>query len=77
MSELARDVTLAIKLGCEHLSLYTLTIHEIMGNFIGIDGENAKFVEFSEDVALTAANAACQPNLQHGEIVADHLPADN
>ena len=48
-----------------------------MGDFIGIDGVNAKFVEFSEDMALAAANAARQPNLQHGEIVADPLTTDN
>jgi hypothetical protein len=29
-----------------------------MGNFIGIDRVNAEFVEFPEDVALAAANAA-------------------
>ena len=48
-----------------------------MGDFIGIDGVNAKFVEFSEDMALSAANAARQPNLQHGEIVADQQTTDN
>ena len=34
-------------------------------------------MEFSEDVALAAADAARQPNLQHGEKVADPLTTDN
>ena len=48
-----------------------------MGNFIGIDGVNAKLVECSEDMPPTAANAARQPTVQPGEIVADPLTTDN